>query len=179
MKKTSLVKVLLPITVLGLLTAIVAVVMLIAPRKTESPLPGVFSSADNQVQILVPVGWEADPSLYFEAQVQASDKKGDLHIVIHSVSKATNYGLSSDLTLEKSSQTPPAFFAADSCAEITAPIRLRIKNQPALQRAFRALYLGQEVGCLHTVVETRPTFKRFPPGAACPALKKTARPSAK
>jgi hypothetical protein len=160
-KKPFMVKVFLPITVLCLLTAIIALVMLIAPGKTELQLPSVLCSADDQVQILVPVGWENDPGLYFEAQLQASDKERNLHIIVHSVSKATNFGLSSDLTLEKSSQTPPAFFAKDSCAEISAPIRLRIKNQPALQREIRALYLGQEVGCLQTVVETPTHFQEI------------------
>jgi hypothetical protein len=176
LKNRLILWVVLPVLLLSLLAAVAAIVLRSGPKKAEAQLPTVLSSADNRLQIMVPGGWRQDPSLYLEAQLQASDKERDLHLVVHTVSKATRYGLESDLRLEKSAQTAPAFFDRDSCSEVIAPVQLRINRHPALQREIRARYLGREVGALHTVVETPTHFQEITAWTS-PSLFASHRPS--
>jgi hypothetical protein len=151
-------KIVLPVIVIGGLLMVAAGVVFLALKKSETSLPAVFSSYDTRVQIVLPAGWEEDRNLFYNAQVQASDQERDLHLVITSVREENKYYLPSDLSLDKHLQRSPSFFEEDSCAEMTSPVALRIKGYAALQHELRAIYLGQEVRCLHTSVETPAAF---------------------
>src|SRR5260221_5952714 len=126
-----------------------------APRVTPPPTPKEIASADGLCRLTVPPTWSEDNDLYPGAELQVSNKKEELFVVVMAESKSELDGM----TKEKYSRiTRRALAKSLKAAKTTGPNKMTVGGAPGLQYQISGKMDGMEVVYLHTAIEGRKSF---------------------
>ncbi|MCI0602357.1 hypothetical protein L0156_05035 [bacterium] len=111
----------------------------------------VLMDPEKTIQVSIPSGWKEDRDLHDTAELQASNRKKELYIIVLSESKEDFQ----DMTLEKHSEiTRGTLVKSLAQAQTSAPVTLTVGGHPALQYEIRGFINNLSVVYLHTTVET-------------------------
>ncbi|HSA59597.1 MAG TPA: hypothetical protein VLJ37_07930 [bacterium] len=117
----------------------------------SSPSPFPLKSADGRIQITLPAGWKQDRALHATAELAASNRAGEMYVIVLSDNKS-DYD---EMSLEKNSEiTRTALLEGTKSPQTSGPQRLTINGSPALQYEIQATVDNLHIVYLHTTVET-------------------------
>jgi hypothetical protein len=121
----------------------------LADQKTDSGTP--LMDSEKTIQVSIPSGWKEDRDLHDSAELQASNRKKELYVIILSESKEDFQ----DMTLEKHSEiTRGTLVKSLTEPQTSAPTSLKVNGHAAVQYEIRGFINNLSVVYLHTTVET-------------------------
>jgi DnaJ-class molecular chaperone len=121
----------------------------LADQKTD---PGtVLVDPEKTIQISIPSGWKEDRDLHDSAELQASNRKKELYVIVLSESKEDFQ----DMTLDRHSEITRATLVKSLTEpQTSAATTLKVNGHPAVQYEIRGFINNLSVIYLHTTVET-------------------------
>jgi hypothetical protein len=116
------------------------------------------SITSGKIQITAPAGWKTAEDLNDQADLQATDVKNQMYLIVLTDNKV-DY---TDMTLDKhSKETLEVLLKPLASVTKTGPTTLRVNNDPAVQYEVRGTIIGLNVVYVHTTVETRAHFQQI------------------
>lgn len=127
-------------------------------RFGAAPSPSVLKSADGLSQISLPAGWKQDRALHATAELAASNRAGEMYVLVLSENKSDF----DEMSLEKNSEiTRKGLLEGTKSPQTSEPRRLAINGSPALQYEIQAIVDNVHIGYLHTTVETAQNYHQI------------------
>ena len=110
----------------------------------------IVRSIDGQIQVTVPSDWVWQPELHDEATLKVGNSWKELYLIVLPENKSDFISMN----LERYSQiTKESLMSNLESPETSAPIKLIIDNNKAIQYQIRGISEGVKVGFLHTSIE--------------------------
>jgi hypothetical protein len=138
----------------ALVTAACSFAGMIGGSKTSAKRKTV-KSTNGAIQLSVPDNWIEDRSLNDQADLQVSDRRNEMYVIVISESKEDF----NNIKIESHSEfTRNALTEGLANTDTSPPTRLTISGNPALQYEIRGTTDNLNVAYLHTTVETPKKF---------------------
>jgi len=129
-----------------------------APRVAALPTPRVIASTDGKCSLTIPSGWAEDNELYPGAELQVSNKKEELFVVILSEPRKDF----EEMTRDKYSRiTRRALANSLRSVKTAGPTKPSVAGTTALQYQIAGKLDGMDVVYLHTAVEGKRDFHQI------------------
>ena len=110
----------------------------------------IVRSIDGQIQVTIPSDWVWQPELHDEATLKVGNSWKELYLIVLPENKSDFISMN----LERYSQiTKKSLMSNLEAPETSAPIKLIIHNNKAIQYEIRGISEGVKVGFLHTSIE--------------------------
>lgn len=143
---------LVPFALLVFVSLACSLVQRVRQEADKSRAPTVLTSADGKFQLTIPGDWRQDNALLDEAEIKASQRSGELYVIVLTESKED---FAEDVTLEKFTElTSEAMKANVVTPETTEPVPLSIHGNRAMQYELRGTVDSMKVAYINTTVET-------------------------
>ena len=137
------------------------IVLTLPPPPASLPLPtqDKLISEDGQIAITLPTGWVQDDELNDRAQLEASNRAGQMYLIVLTQSKAEFRGMQRDTYAEI---TRGYLTRRLEKSEVSGPTPVsQVGGNPAVQYQVRGSLNDIDVLYLHTVVETPTRFAQI------------------
>ncbi|WP_448597405.1 hypothetical protein [Thermoleptolyngbya sp.] len=137
------------------------IVLTLPPPPASLPLPTQekLISEDGQIAITLPTGWVRDDELNDRAQLEASNRAGQMYLIVLTQPKAEFRGMQRDTYAEI---TRGYLTRRLEKSEVSGPTDVsQVGGNPAVQYQVRGSLNNIDVLYLHTVVETPTRFAQI------------------